>query len=62
MYHSKHTDEQLYGHTVCEHMGHTIRFIHISYNCPSLKLFGYSSETAIKRAISRKLKISGDRR
>lgn len=43
-------------------MGHAIFFLHISYNCPSLKLYGYSTERAIKNAIKRKLKTKSNPR
>jgi antirestriction protein ArdC len=35
--------------------GHDVFFSAISYNCPSLKLFGYRSDVAIKSAITRKV-------
>ncbi len=31
--------------------GYTCYFEHISYSCPALKLFGYSSERALSNAI-----------
>ena len=37
------------------HRGYDIQFLHASYSCPRLKLYGYSSERAIIRAINRKL-------
>lgn len=41
---------------VGEYKGYQINFLHISYNCPSLGLWGFRSESAIKRAITKELK------
>ncbi|MES2367036.1 MAG: hypothetical protein V4563_14265 [Pseudomonadota bacterium] len=37
-------------------MGRACFFTNSSYNCPSLSLYGYSTELALHRAIKRKLK------
>ena len=44
------------GTPIETYKGHTINLLGCGYNCPSLGLFGYSTDTAIKRAITRKLK------
>src|SRR5579864_1859330 len=41
---------------VGDHQGVAMYFEGISYNAPSLKLYGYSTDLALKRAIDRKLK------
>jgi len=42
-----------------EYLGVSMYFEGISYNAPSLKLYGYSTDLALKRAIARKLKKRG---
>jgi hypothetical protein len=44
---------------VGEHKGVEMYFEGISYNAPALKLYGYSTELALMRAINRKLKKRG---
>lgn len=39
--------------------GKAVFFSHISYNCPSLKLYGYGTEIQLKRAIDKKLGPGG---
>ena len=38
-----------------KYMGYKIFFEHISYNCPQLHLYGYSSEDNLKKAIVKQL-------
>jgi hypothetical protein len=40
---------------VGEHLGYKLFFENISYQCPALGLFGYSSERALKNAVSKKV-------
>lgn len=49
------TDRNKNGLPVASYGGHTINLLGAGYNCPSLGLFGYSTESAIKRAIDKKL-------
>lgn len=37
--------------------GHDIYFLHISYNCPTLNLFGYAKESQIMAAIRKRTKV-----
>ena len=46
------------GRLVGESIGHSLYFLGASYNCPSLKLFGYSSERALRNAVTRKVKAA----
>lgn len=40
------------------YMGNQINLLGSGYNCPSLGLFGFRTDTALKRAINKKLKIT----
>lgn len=42
-----------------EFMGYKIYFVHISYECPTLVLYGFSTERQLKSAIKRVLKKRG---
>ena len=36
--------------------GYRIEFLHTSYSCPSLKLYGYATDLALFRAIKKVIK------
>ena len=44
------------GLVVDVYKGYDICMLGAGYNCPRLGLFGYRTDTALKRAISKKLK------
>ena len=44
------------GTPVEVYKGHQINRLGAGYNCPTLGLYGYATDTALKRAINKKLK------